>query len=203
MSVLVVCTCILGALVMSLPKTASCTDPRSSFALLRFDTVPFVAHAGFRGVSIQRQWSRCPTRSGHSPIARLEVGTLLNSKLLNSKWVRADVNATRSGHLLKHLRNFATSSNGHLRKCHLPTWTGHLPRRGRRPRTTTDSPPTRILESSSTPHLGQLLAFGPSSWLKPKLCLIGMSCVNPRQRGPDDNTPPSTLPEVHCRLNAK
>ena len=133
-SVLVVCTCILGALVMSLPKTASCTDTRSSFALLRFDTVPFVAHAGFRGVSIQRQWSRCPTRSGHSPIARLEVGTLLNSKLLNSKWVRADVNATRSGHLLKHLRNFATSSNGHLLKCHLPTWIGHLPRRGRRPR---------------------------------------------------------------------
>ena len=107
-------TCILGALVMSLPKTASCTDTRSSFALLRFDTVPFVAHAGFRGVSIQRQWSRCPTRSGHSPIARLEVGTLLNSKLLNSKWVRADVNATRNGHLLKHLRNFATCSNGHL-----------------------------------------------------------------------------------------
>ena len=110
-SVLVVCTCILGALVMSLPKTASCTGTRSSFALLRFDTVPFCC---FRGASIQRQWSRCPTRSGHSPIARLEVGTLLNSKLLNSKWVRADVNATRSGHLLKHLRNFATCSNDHL-----------------------------------------------------------------------------------------
>ena len=181
---------------MSLPKTASCTDTRSSFALFRFDTVPFCCARWLSWclnptpmVALPNsKWTlaHCSARSGH--FAQLEVAQL--------------VNATRSGHLL------ATSSNGHLLKCHLPTWTGHLPRRGRRPRATTDSPPTLILESSSssfpsTPHLGQLLAFGPSSWLKPKLCLIGMSCVNPRQRGPDDNTPPSTLPEVHCRLNAK
>ena len=107
-SIPVVCTCILGALVMPLPKTASCTDPRSSFALLRFDTVPFVAHAGFRRAAQLEV------------VARLEVGTLLNlskvptSELLNSKWVRADVNVTRNVHLLKHLRNFATCSNGHL-----------------------------------------------------------------------------------------
>ena len=95
-SVLVVCTCILGALVMSLPKTASCTDMRSSFALLRFDTVPFCCARWLSWclnptpmVALPNsKWTlaHCSARSGHFAqleVAQLEVGTCRRER--NSK----------------------------------------------------------------------------------------------------------------------
>ena len=124
-SVLVVCTCILGALVMSLPKTASCTDTRSSFALLRFDTVPFCCARWLSWclnptpmVALPNsKWTlaHCSARSGHFAqleVAQLEVGTCRRER--NSKRTLAQT--------LAELRNFLTWTLAQVSLAHLD-WT--------------------------------------------------------------------------------
>ena len=124
-SVLVVCTCILGALVMSLPKTASCTDTRSSFALLRFDTVPFCCARWLSWclnptpmVALPNsKWTlaHCSARSGHFAqleVAQLEVGTCRRER--NSKRTLAQT--------LAELRNFLKWTLAQVSLAHLD-WT--------------------------------------------------------------------------------